>query len=176
MTLLALTLVLAASPGQTPAPPPDSSPGLPAVPVIREDPSLLGHTEPPSTVAAQDEGSQSLGFVLFKMLLGLGVTVGLIYITLAYLARRLSQFPAMKGKLLRVAERLPLEPRRTLFVVEAAGEFLLVAASESGTTLLAKLEAEKVRAELAKAGAAHAASPKPFWLRLLEKRQTPRDP
>ena len=54
--------------------------------------------------------------------------------------------------LLRVLARLPLEPRRTVYIVEAAGKTLLVGASEAGPlTVLAELDERAVAAAVAAA-------------------------
>lgn len=46
---------------------------------------------------------------------------------------------------LRVVSRLALEPGRTLYVVEAAGRFLLVGVGEGPMAVLAELSAEEAR-------------------------------
>ncbi len=46
-----------------------------------------------------------------------------------------------------VVGRVPLEPRRSLYVVEAGGRRLLIGSSEGGVTLLTELEAEAVAEE-----------------------------
>lgn len=46
------------------------------------------------------------------------------------------------GTGITVVGRVPLEPRRSLYVVEAGGRRLLIGSSEGGVTLLAELEAE----------------------------------
>lgn len=46
-----------------------------------------------------------------------------------------------------VVGRVPLEPRRSLYVVEAGGRRLLIGSSEGGVTLLTELEAEAVDAK-----------------------------
>jgi flagellar biogenesis protein FliO len=45
-----------------------------------------------------------------------------------------------------VVARVPLEPRRSLYVVEVAGKTLLVGTSEMGLSVLSELDAETVRA------------------------------
>ncbi len=136
---------------------------------LREDPSVLGQG---TGAAPRDAGEQpeGMGLLLVKMVLGLGVTLGAIYLSLAYVARRLQQLPGSRGTVVKVVERLPLEPRRTLFVIEAAGEYLLVGAGEGPMSLIAKLDAEKARAMMAQAREAGAGAPRPFWLRLLSGR------
>jgi flagellar biosynthetic protein FliO len=47
----------------------------------------------------------------------------------------------------RVLARCPLEPRRSVYVIEAGGRCLLVGVGEGPMTVLAELDAEKVRAE-----------------------------
>jgi flagellar protein FliO/FliZ len=113
-----------------------------------------------------------MGWLLVKMLLGLGVTVGAIYLSLSYVARRLQGFPGARSAVVKVVERVPLEPRRTLWVVEVAGEYLLLSSGDGPMTLLAKLDADKAREAVAQARSSTTA-PKPFWLKLLEKRQAP---
>jgi flagellar biosynthetic protein FliO len=47
-----------------------------------------------------------------------------------------------------VLARLPLEPRRSLYVVEVAGKTLLVGTSEMGLNVLSELDGERVRADV----------------------------
>lgn len=47
----------------------------------------------------------------------------------------------------RVLARCPLEPRRSVYVIEAGGRCLLVGVGEGPMTVLAELDGEKVRAE-----------------------------
>jgi flagellar biogenesis protein FliO len=166
---LCLWLALSADPV---APAPSVPPQEPPAPTsVKDDPTLFDHAAPSQHLAESGDAAESLGLVLVKMLLGLGVTIGVIYLSLAYVARRLQQFPALKGSVLKIVERVPLEPRRTLFLVEAAGDFLVIGAGEGPMALIAKLDSEKARAAMAEAKAAAAGAPKPFWLRLLEKRR-----
>lgn len=53
---------------------------------------------------------------------------------------------------LRVVSRLALEPGRTLYVVEAAGRFLLVGVGEGPMAVLAELSAEEAKRIEADAG------------------------
>ncbi|MCW5809122.1 MAG: flagellar biosynthetic protein FliO, partial [Deltaproteobacteria bacterium] len=48
--------------------------------------------------------------------------------------------------LLDVVARVPLEPRRSLYVVEVAGKTLLVGTSEMGLSVLTELDGAEVRA------------------------------
>jgi flagellar protein FliO/FliZ len=51
------------------------------------------------------------------------------------------------GKLIRVVDRCPLEPKRTLFLVEVAGRFVLLGSSEGSITRLGgeELDAAELR-------------------------------
>jgi flagellar biogenesis protein FliO len=108
----------------------------------------------PSQVAPDPlAGVAWLGEVFFAVLaIGLLVWVGL----------RL--YGRSRGGLMRVVARLPLEGRRSLYLVEAAGSFLLIGAGEGGLSTRGELYAEKVRLALA-AGQRDA---KPLSARLLE--------
>src|SRR5512140_1661209 len=53
------------------------------------------------------------------------------------------------AQLLDVVARLPLEPRRSLYVVEVAGKTLLVGTSEMGLSVLSELDGGELRARVA---------------------------
>src|SRR5690349_20544480 len=59
-----------------------------------------------------------------------------------------------RGGVLDVIARVPLEPRRSLYVVEVAGKTLLVGTSEMGMSVLSELDGEVLRADLAERPAA----------------------
>jgi flagellar biosynthetic protein FliO len=50
------------------------------------------------------------------------------------------------GRAVRVLARCPLEPRRSVYVIEAAGRCLLVGVGEGPMTVLAELDADKLPA------------------------------
>ena len=66
---------------------------------------------------------------------------------------------------LDVLARLPLEPRRSLYVVEVAGKTLLVGTSEMGLSVLSELDGERVRADVerGRGGAGFAAALRAAW-------------
>jgi flagellar protein FliO/FliZ len=106
----------------------------------------LAAAEPPPAAPASGYGA-----FLVETLLILGAVCLLIWIVVRFGLRRLygGEPP---GGLLKVVARLPLEPRRTLYVVSAAGKTLLVGAAESGPlAVLAELDGEKVAELTAKA-------------------------
>lgn len=59
--------------------------------------------------------------------------------------------------LVKVRARVPLEPRRALYVIEVGGRTLLVGSSEGGINVLSELDGEAVVAEAAPAGVGFAA-------------------
>ncbi|MEZ4366970.1 MAG: flagellar biosynthetic protein FliO [Kofleriaceae bacterium] len=89
------------------------------------------------------------GGVLLTSLLTLLVVV-VAAIVVVRLSRRLGVAGrAAPRELLDVVARVPLEPRRSLYVVEVAGKALLIGTSEMGLSTLAELEPEQVRARAA---------------------------
>jgi flagellar protein FliO/FliZ len=52
--------------------------------------------------------------------------------------------PTGRSTLVKVIERIPLDPKRSLFVVQAAGEYLLIGGGDDGLNLLGKLDAAEV--------------------------------
>jgi flagellar biogenesis protein FliO len=74
------------------------------------------------------------------------------------------------SQVLRVVARISLEARRSLYVVEVAGQYLLIGAGEGGLSTLATLEAEQVKEALAQA--AH--GEKPLAIKLMELIKKPK--
>lgn len=131
------------------------------------------------TVGADEFENVSLGGTLLKTMLVLGIVVGLIYLSLNFGLRKLMGVRGVsmgRSSLVKVVERIPLDPKRSLFVIHAAGEYLLVGGGDEGLSLLSKLDAAEVERHLAErkqnGGAAS-----PFLQKLLSRAsQPPRDP
>lgn len=98
------------------------------------------------------------GYLLFKTLVVLGIVVAIIYLTLNVGARRLLKLAPSSEALVQVVDRVPLDAKKTLFVVSAAGEYLLVGSTETGLNLISKLPTEQVQQALAKRDAQRAAA------------------
>ena len=85
----------------------------------------------------------SLGGSIAVSFLSLGLVCLLAYGALRLLARR----GVGRGNgPLRVVARCPLEPRRSLYIVEAAGRCFLVGVGDGPMALLAEVDAAKVEA------------------------------
>lgn len=97
------------------------------------------------------EQDMSLGWVLFRTLVVLGLVVASAYLILNLGLRRLLGVKAVGGPVvINVLERVPLDTKRALFVVKAAGEYLLIGGADASLNLIAKLdtaEVEKLRAD-----------------------------
>ncbi|HKA89131.1 MAG TPA: flagellar biosynthetic protein FliO [Haliangiales bacterium] len=92
----------------------------------------------------------SYGTFLLQTLLVLAVVCAVAWLILRFGVRRL--YSGGGHGPLRVVARLPLEPRRTLYIVDAAGKIFFVGTSEGGpVTLLAELDPAVVEAALAAA-------------------------
>lgn len=115
-----------------------------------------------------------LGWTLVRTVVVLGLVVALVYLTLNVgLRRLLGGQPLAARRLVRVVERIPLDQRRTLFVVEAAGEYLLVGGSEAGLGLVKALDREEVERRLTSAtGAGPVVRVSPLLQRLLGRKDS----
>ena len=87
----------------------------------------------PAAVFAADGTSEGFGFLssLVQMIAALAVVVGLILV-LSWLGGRwlnASGGPAAAQRYIRVVETRYLAPKKSLFLVEVAGEYLLLASS-----------------------------------------------
>ena len=111
-------------------------------PVIPDAPPLPDAT--PKGLERDDD--MSLGWTLLRTLVVLGIVVASIYLTLNVGLRRLMGLkgPVGRGSVLEVLERVPLDAKHTLFVVRAAGEYLLLGSGEESLRLVAKLDTAAV--------------------------------
>lgn len=148
--------------------PPEIKETRPSPPKI--DPQAFD-TEPP-------EAAESSVWSLLRMLAALGVVLGLVYISLNWGLRRLmgARAPGFGGaSVVKVVERIPLDPKTSLFVIKAAGEYLLIGRGEQGLSTLSKLdsvEVERIEREKSVPGAPLS----PFLQKLLSRRGGPPPP
>ncbi|CAM4486208.1 flagellar biosynthetic protein FliO [Myxococcus xanthus] len=122
---------------------------------------------------SESEETDSLGWTLVRTLLVLGVVVASIYLTLNVGLRKLMGLQgtaAGRQPLVSVVERLPLDQRRSLFVVKAADEYLLLGGGEGGLQLLSKLDVEAVERIRAQRPQTNAVPLSPFLQKLLSRR------
>ncbi len=127
------------------------------------------------SLPAAEEDTESLAGTLFRTLLVLGMVIALVYVSLNYGLRKLMGVRAAgggPGGLVRVVERIPLDPKRSLFVVQAAGEYLLVGGAEDGLNLISKLNSEEV-SRLMTEQKRDLASQSPFLAKLLSRKNPP---
>jgi flagellar protein FliO/FliZ len=151
-----------AAPAQAAAPAPAPTPQ----PTLDEH---AGSSLPPG----MEEEPESVAWLLTRTLLMLGAVVGLIYLTLNVGLRKLMglQGVAMgRPSVVSVVERVALDQRRTLFVLKAADEYLLVGGGEAGLQLLSKLDTEAVERIRAARPPANVVSISPFLQKLLARR------
>lgn len=124
------------------------------------------------------EDTEGLLGSLVRMVLVLGLVLALVYVTLNWGLRKLLRISPVRNAIVKVHERVPLDAKKTIYLVEAGDEFLLLGVGESEVSCLTRLDAERMRAALAKrseAASAPVLSGKPFWERLLVK-PPPKDP
>jgi hypothetical protein len=83
-----------------------------------------------------------------KLMLFLAVVVALAFIALRFWLPKLAGGAGSAAGPLQVAWRLSLEPRKTLYVVRAGSEYVLLAASDAGVQLLTPLDAGGIEAAI----------------------------
>ncbi len=107
----------------------------------------------PATEVATGSG---YGELLIGSLVVLGLVCLAAWVVVRFGLRRL--WTPRPGGVLDVLARVPLEPRRSLYVVEVGGKTLLVGTSEMGLTVLSELDREAVQTRLDAGRAAGARS------------------
>jgi len=90
----------------------------------------------------------SYGDLLVTSLLVLGGVCVAAFVVVRVVGRVLATGRSRGVHVLDVVARLPLEPRRSLYVIEVAGKTLLVGTSEMGLSLLSELDGGEVRARV----------------------------
>lgn len=90
----------------------------------------------------------SYGDLLTTSLLVLGGVCVAAFVVVKMLGRFLSTGSRRGAHLLDVIARVPLEPRRSLYVVDVAGKTLLVGTSEMGLSVLSELDRDAVQARV----------------------------
>lgn len=88
--------------------------------------------------------SLSFLWMLAQTILALALVCGLAYLIFRVILPRLTVNYG-SNNMVRVVDRIGLEARKSLYVIEVAGKWMLVASSESGVHLIAELNAESAR-------------------------------
>lgn len=97
---------------------------------------------------AGNGAAASYGDLLVTSLVVLGGVCVAAFLVVRLLGRFLATGRVRGAHLLDVVARVPLEPRRSLYVVEVAGKTLLVGTSEMGLSVLSELDPGEVRARV----------------------------
>lgn len=92
-----------------------------------------------------DSGQYSSGSNFFVMmlqtLLALGFVCGLAYLIFRWVLPRLNATRSAYS-MVKIVDRIGLDARKNLLVIEVAGRWLLIATSEAGVQLVSELDAE----------------------------------
>ena len=90
----------------------------------------------------------SYGDLLITSLIVLGGVCIAAFVAVRLLGRLLATGRSRGAHLLDVVARVPLEPRRSLYVVDVAGKTLLVGTSEMGLSVLSELDRAEVQSRI----------------------------
>lgn len=134
-------------------------------------PSASGN--PNSAPDDPDIGLPSGGFgrTLFQMFAVLAIVLLLAYVTLNFGLRRLVMGSAasQRNAPVRVIQRVPLDAKRTVFLLKAGSEYLVVGGGDAGLSLLCKLDPAEAE-RLDKQPSSSDVSKSPFLEKLLSGR------
>ena len=174
-----LSIALLTSPVLAQEPTLQPAPALtqPADAVPTNDGTRLAEPEIPKSEPPELIGQElDLGWTLFRTVMVLGMVVALAWLTLNVGLRRLLGIkPAVGTSVVTVLQRVTLDQKRALFVVEAGGEVLLVGGGEGSLSLITRLD----RAEIDKQRAAQQPAGvqlSPFLQKLLGRKEAPPPP
>jgi flagellar biosynthetic protein FliO len=101
----------------------------------------------------QFQSGGSLLWMFVQTILALGFVCLLAYVVLRVVLPRLNVGTAGRS-MVNVIDRTALDQRRSLYVIEVTGRWLLIASSEGGVQLISELDAETAEREAAATSAA----------------------
>jgi flagellar protein FliO/FliZ len=85
----------------------------------------------------------NFGMLIVKMIFFLAVVVALIYLVLKKFLPVLIHGATFRGKSIKILERLPLDQRRSLLVVEVQDKLYLMGSAEGQINILMELDRQK---------------------------------
>lgn len=110
------------------------------------------------------------------MFAAMGFVIAAIYITLNFGLRKLMGARAVgTAQLVTVVERVVLDQKKSFMVLRAAGEYLLVGATEAGINLISKLDPQEVE-RLEREARVPTPGISPFLQKLLSRKGGPPPP
>lgn len=171
---LAVSLLLTVEPTAAATPPGDAGAVEPAdAGALAIAEPEIPRSEPPELLR---DTELDLGWSLVRTFVVLGLVVALAWLSLNVGLRRLMGLGPVPGRrgIVSVVERVPLDQKRTLYVVRAGDEVLLLGGSELSVNFLTKLDARVVESLTAAPQAQVALSP--LLQRLLGKKEAPPPP
>lgn len=111
--------------------------------------------------------TQSLVADYLKLMLVLAGIIALTYAVLRYWLPRLSGLRSQGSGPIQVVARLPLEPRKNLYIVKAGAGYLLIGTAENSVHMLSTLQPDTIEGLIT--AAARTESAPPEFLTLLRR-------
>jgi flagellar protein FliO/FliZ len=94
----------------------------------------------------QFQSGKSLLWMFVQTIVALGFVCLLAYVVLRVILPRLN-ITANSKSMVKVIDRTQLDQRRSLYVIEVTGRWLLIGSSEGGVQLISELDADKAEQE-----------------------------
>jgi flagellar protein FliO/FliZ len=91
----------------------------------------------------------NFGMLFVRMVLFLLLVLGLIYVLLRKVLPMVIQAPGFGNRTVKILERVPLDQKRSLLVVEVQEKVYLIGAAEGQINVLMELDREKITAQVA---------------------------
>jgi flagellar biosynthetic protein FliO len=78
-----------------------------------------------------------------QMLLSLVVVCGLIYVTFRFVLPKISNFQ-FGNNVIKVVEKVPIDLKKTLCVIEVGGRWMLIGTSDNGVNLISEFTKNEI--------------------------------
>lgn len=88
----------------------------------------------------------NFGMLILRMLLFLGLVLVIIWLFLRKFLPMISRMPSLRNRNVKILERLPLDTKRSLLVVEVQERVYLLGSAEGQINVLMELDRQKMNA------------------------------
>ncbi len=87
------------------------------------------------------ESTLNFIWMMIQTIIALTVVCGLAYVLFRVVLPKLS-FTGSSNSMVKIVDRIPIDARKSLCVIEVAGKWMLIAVSENGVQLVSELNSE----------------------------------
>ncbi len=102
----------------------------------------IAESQPVLDVNALPGSDLNFGWMFIKVIVAMILVSGLAFFAIKYLLPKAPWVKGLAGSKIQVLEKMGLEPRKSLYLIQVAEKVVLVGSSEQGLSALAEFSAQ----------------------------------